>query len=93
MVDVSNSGRGPSISRFARYLDGNALAAPQAKAEGGRSETFRYIATSATLAGGEGDKAAVVAVGTPVTGRPPHRSGHEVLRSSGSYLGYMTQRR
>jgi len=30
---------------------------------------------------------ALVAVGTPVAGRPPHRSGHEDFRSSGSYLG------
>ncbi len=34
-----------------------------------------------------------VAVGMPVAGHPPHRSGHEVLRSSGSYLGLLTQRR
>ena len=34
-----------------------------------------------------------VAVGTPVTGRPPHRSGREELRSSGSYLGFVTRKR
>ena len=35
----------------------------------------------------------MVAVGTLVAQRPPHRSGREELRSSGSYLGCVTAKR
>lgn len=35
----------------------------------------------------------IVAVGTLIAQRPPHRSGREELRSSGSYLGCVTAKR